>query len=106
VWRRRDAESHIRHQEVEVKAFAFALSALAITAAINTGTIKNASAAEQVAAVPAGAQDPAFPANPGPRFAEGAPCAPAMRNGMTPHYTWTQGYVQKARWEYHWACVK
>jgi hypothetical protein len=88
-----------------VKPFAFALSVLAVTAALHTGTMSSASAAEQVASAPDGVQYPAFPANPGPRFAEGAPCAPAMRSGKTPHYTWTQGYVQKARWEYHWACV-
>ena len=88
-----------------MKGLAFALSAVAFMAAINTGTISSAAAAEQgVVGAPVAASAP-FPVYPGRVVAEGAPCAPTMKDGRTPHYTWTAGYVQKARWEYHWACV-
>ena len=87
-----------------MKRLAFALSALAVMAAIDTGTISSATAAEQGASAPVAASAP-FPVYPGRVVAEGAPCAPTMKDGRTPHYTWTAGYVQKARWEYHWACV-
>ena len=88
-----------------MKGLAFALSALAVVAAINTGTISSAAAAEPGASAPVAAQFPPYPVYRPAVVAEGAPCAPTMRDGRTPHYTWTAGYVQKARWEYHWACV-
>lgn len=88
-----------------MKGLPFALSVLAVMAAINTGTISSATAAEQGVGVPVAAQSTPFPVYSGPVVAEGAPCAPTMKDGRTPHYTWTAGYVQKARWEYHWACV-
>lgn len=87
-----------------MKTFALAIAALAIVAAADIAAIKSLSAAEATAGMPATAPFPPFPANSGPVAAEGAPCAPTMRDGRSPHYTWKAGYVQKGRWEYHWAC--
>jgi hypothetical protein len=58
----------------------------------------------QTAAMPAPSNYPPYPMYRGAFVAEGAPCAPTMADGRVPHYTWKAGYVQKARWEYHWAC--
>ena len=36
--------------------------------------------------------------------AEGAPCPGYNGTGTPAHYVWEQGYVNKGKWQYHWAC--
>ena len=87
-----------------MKTFVLAASALAIGITIGTGVIGIAAAADQPVAAPGASPRAALYAPSGRVLAEGAPCAPTLPDGRTPHYTWKAGYVQKARLEYHWAC--
>jgi hypothetical protein len=34
----------------------------------------------------------------------GMPCPSAAPDGTRAHFVWEQGYVNKGKWEYHWAC--
>jgi hypothetical protein len=119
-----DITSYTRRPKVN--AFAVAVSALALGATIGAATAGQSLAAEPEAAPGSPMQYPRYAAagaapattagilpvsqfspllaNRDVLVAEGAPCAPTMRDGKTPHFTWKAGYVQKARWEYHWAC--
>jgi len=57
------------------------------------------------AIAPSAAADPYAP----PPVQDGAvyagmPCPGVARDGSQAHFVWEQGYVNKGKWEYHWAC--
>ncbi len=53
----------------------------------------------------AAADDPYAPAPvPDGAVSTGMPCPGVARDGSQAHFVWEQGYVDKGKWQYHWAC--